>query len=83
MSAPCAAKAQPGRILFGSSGNGAVNHLVTELFMRSANISMQQVPYKGMGDAVLGLLSAQVDVLVMIDSDIETTRPVSRKNRVT
>lgn len=58
------AKANPKKINYGSSGNGGVNHLVTELFSRSAGISMQQVPYKGMGDAVVGLLSNQVDLLV-------------------
>ena len=58
------AKANPKAINYGSSGNGGVNHLVTELFSRSAGISMQQVPYKGMGDAVVGLLSNQVDLLV-------------------
>ena len=58
------ARETPGRITFGSSGNGAVNHLVTELFMRGAGITLQHVPYKGMGDAVLGLLSGQVELLV-------------------
>ena len=58
------AKANPKKINYGSSGNGGVNHLVTELFSRSAGISMQQVPYKGMGDAVVGLLGNQVDLLV-------------------
>ena len=58
------AKANPGKINYGSSGNGGVNHLVTELFSRSAGISMQQVPYKGMGDAVIGLMGNQVDLLV-------------------
>lgn len=58
------AKANPKAINYGSSGNGGVNHLVTELFSRSVGISMQQIPYKGMGDAVVGLLSNQVDLLV-------------------
>ena len=58
------AKANPGTINYGSSGNGGVNHLVTELFARSAGISMQQIPYKGMGDAVVGLLGGQVDLIV-------------------
>ena len=58
------ARANPNRINYGSSGNGGVNHLVTELFARSAGISMQQIPYKGMGDAVVGLLGDQVDLLV-------------------
>lgn len=58
------AKANPKTINYGSSGNGGVNHLVTELFSRSAAVSMQQVPYKGMGDAVVGLMGNQVDLLV-------------------
>ena len=58
------AKANPNKINYGSSGNGGVNHLVTELFSKSAGISMQQIPYKGMGDAVVGLLGNQVDLLV-------------------
>ncbi len=58
------ARANPNKINYGSSGNGGVNHLVTELFARSAGISMQQIPYKGMGDAVVGLLGDQVDLLV-------------------
>ena len=58
------AKANPQKINYGSSGNGGVNHLVTELFSRSAAVSMQQIPYKGMGDAVVGLLGSQVDLLI-------------------
>ena len=58
------AKANPGKINYGSSGNGGVNHLVTELFAKSAGVTMQQIPYKGMGDAVVGLLGSQVDVIV-------------------
>ena len=58
------ARANPQKINYGSSGNGGVNHLVTELFAKSAGITMQQIPYKGMGDAVVGLLGNQVDLLV-------------------
>jgi tripartite-type tricarboxylate transporter receptor subunit TctC len=58
------AKANPKKINYGSSGNGGVNHLVSELFSRSAGITMQQIPYKGMGDAVIGLLGNQVDLMV-------------------
>jgi tripartite-type tricarboxylate transporter receptor subunit TctC len=58
------AKANPKKINYASSGNGGVNHLVSELFSRSAGITMQQIPYKGMGDAVIGLLGNQVDLMV-------------------
>lgn len=58
------AKANPKKINYGSSGNGGVNHLVTELFSKNAGISMQQIPYKGMGDAVVGILGNQVDMMI-------------------
>ena len=58
------AKANHNKINYGSSGNGGVNHLVTELLSRSAGISMQQIPYKGMGDAAVGLLGNQIDLMV-------------------
>ena len=58
------AKANPKKINYGSSGNGGVNHLVTELFAKNAGISMQQIPYKGMGDAVVGILGNQVDMMI-------------------
>ena len=59
-----AAKANPRKINYGSSGNGGVNHLVTELFSKNAGIVMQQIPYKGMGDAVVGILGNQVDLMI-------------------
>ena len=59
-----AAKANPNKLNYGSSGNGGVNHLVTELFSRSAGVSMQQIPYKGMGDAAVALLGNQIDLMV-------------------
>ncbi len=58
------ARANPRKVNYGSSGNGGVNHLVTELFSKNAGIVMQQIPYKGMGDAVVGLLGNQVDVMI-------------------
>ncbi|HYL23428.1 MAG TPA: tripartite tricarboxylate transporter substrate binding protein [Burkholderiales bacterium] len=58
------ARANPGKINYGSAGMGSVNHVVTELFQRAAKIQLTHVPYKGMGDAMTGLLSGSVDVLV-------------------
>lgn len=58
------AKAQPGSVKFGSAGAGSVNHIVTELFEREAGIDMLHVPYKGMGDAMTGLLSGTVDMVI-------------------
>ena len=58
------AKATPGKITFGSAGVGSVNHIVTELFKREAKIDLLHVPYKGMGDAMTGLLTGSVDVII-------------------
>jgi tripartite-type tricarboxylate transporter receptor subunit TctC len=58
------AKANPGKITYGSAGIGSVNHIVTELFKREAGIDITHVPYKGMGEAMTGLLSGTVDLII-------------------
>jgi tripartite-type tricarboxylate transporter receptor subunit TctC len=58
------AKANPGKITYGSAGIGSVNHIVTELFKREAGVDMTHVPYKGMGEAMTGLLSGTVDLII-------------------
>jgi tripartite-type tricarboxylate transporter receptor subunit TctC len=57
-----AAKAQPGKIDFASSGNGSAQHLVAALFNSTAGIDLNHVPYKGSGPAMQDLLSGQVKV---------------------
>ena len=57
-----AAKAQPGKIDFASSGNGSAQHLVGALFNRMAGIELSHVPYKGSGPAMQDLLAGQVHV---------------------
>ena len=59
------AKAQPGKLNFGSAGIGSINHVSTELLKREAGIDIAHVPYKGMGDAITGMLTGSVDVLVI------------------
>jgi tripartite-type tricarboxylate transporter receptor subunit TctC len=58
------AKANPGKITYGSAGVGSVNHIVTELFKRDATIDITHVPYKGMGDAMTGMLTGTIDLLI-------------------
>ena len=58
------AKANPGKINYGSSGIGGVNHVVTELFRRTANIDITHVPYRGMGDAMAALLGGSIDMVI-------------------
>ena len=57
-----AAKAQPGKIDYASSGNGSSQHLVGALFNATAGVELNHVPYKGSGPAMQDLLAAQVGV---------------------
>jgi tripartite-type tricarboxylate transporter receptor subunit TctC len=57
------AKANPGKLNFGSAGQGSSGHLIGELFKMSAGIDMVHVPYKGSGQAVIDLLGGQVQMM--------------------
>ena len=56
-------KENPGRTNYGSSGNGAVNHLATELFKWKAGVEMVHVPYKGSGFAIPDVIEGRLSVL--------------------
>ncbi len=56
------AKARPNQLNFGSSGTGSTPHLAMELLMRSAEIKMTHVPYKGMGPATMDLMGGQLQL---------------------
>jgi len=55
------AKVNPGRLNFGSGGNGSAGHLAGEMFKRAAGIFAVHIPYNGGNPAQLALLSGQVD----------------------
>ncbi|MFM9845527.1 MAG: Bug family tripartite tricarboxylate transporter substrate binding protein, partial [Hyphomicrobiaceae bacterium] len=57
------AKANPGKINHGSSGNGTTQHLAGELFKSAAGGHFVHVPYRGASQALTDLLSGQVQVL--------------------
>jgi len=57
------ARANPGKLTFGSSGTGAASHLSAELFKSMAKVDLLHVPYKGTGQAVTDLLAGQIDLL--------------------
>lgn len=59
-----AAKANPGKIDFASSGNGSAQHLVTALFATMAGIDLNHVPYKGSSGAMQDLLGGRVKMTV-------------------
>jgi tripartite-type tricarboxylate transporter receptor subunit TctC len=57
-----AAKASPGRIDYGSGGNGSPQHIAMALFASSAGISLTHIPYKGATQAALDVAAGQVPV---------------------
>ena len=54
-------KANPGRLNYGSGGNGSAGHLAGEMFKQQAGIFAVHIPYNGGNPAQLALLSGQVD----------------------
>jgi tripartite-type tricarboxylate transporter receptor subunit TctC len=54
------AKANPGKVNFGSAGTGSVNHITGEYFARSAGITLVHIPYKGTGPALTDLLGGHI-----------------------
>jgi tripartite-type tricarboxylate transporter receptor subunit TctC len=57
------ARANPGKLNYGSSGNGATNHMAMELLKSMAGVYITHIPYKGGGDALTALLGQQIQVM--------------------
>ena len=58
------AKARPGQITYGSSGNGSFVHLSMALFASMTNTKMIHVPYKGGGPATVALVSGEIQAMI-------------------
>jgi len=59
------ARAQPGKLNYGSPGNGTPHHLAMELFKSTTGADLLHVPYKGTAGAVQDLLGGQVQVMFL------------------
>jgi len=57
------AKAHPGKLSYGSFGNGTSAHLAGELFKRLAQVDLTHVPYRGSAPALTDLLGGQIDLM--------------------
>jgi tripartite-type tricarboxylate transporter receptor subunit TctC len=57
------AKANPGKLAYGSYGIGSPNHLAGELFAQMAGVELLHVPYKGTADAFRDLLGGQIPIM--------------------
>ncbi len=56
------AKANPGKVNFGSAGAGTVSHITGEYFARAAGITLVHIPYKGTGPALTDLLGGHIPI---------------------
>ncbi|HEX6528871.1 MAG TPA: tripartite tricarboxylate transporter substrate binding protein [Burkholderiales bacterium] len=56
------AKANPGKLNYGSAGNGTTHHLAGELFKTMTGANLTHIPYKGAGPMMQDLLAGQVDM---------------------
>jgi len=59
-----AAKKQPGRLNYGSSGNGSPLHLAAELFKQVAQIQVNHIPYKGGSAHTMDLIGGRLDMIL-------------------
>jgi tripartite-type tricarboxylate transporter receptor subunit TctC len=73
------AKANPGKITYGSSGIGTSLHLAGELFQKMTGAKMQHVPYRGAALAIQDLLAGQIDVVL---DNITSALPQARAGAV-
>ena len=64
------AKANPGKLNFGSSGIGAAAHLTTELLKQTVGIDMVHVPFKGTAPALQALMANDIQILVDVPSTL-------------
>jgi tripartite-type tricarboxylate transporter receptor subunit TctC len=72
------AKAQPGKLSFGSAGVGTSQHLAGELFKTIAGIDIQHVPYRGIAAVVPDLLAGR---LTMVFGNISAMQPLAREGK--
>ena len=64
------ARANPGKVSFGTSGIGSASHLTTELLKQTAGIEMVHIAYKGTAPALTALLAGDIQVMVDVPSSM-------------
>lgn len=64
------AKANPGKVAFGSSGIGSAAHLTSELLKATSGVDMIHVPYKGTAPALADLMANHIQMLVDVPSSM-------------
>ena len=59
------AKANPETLTYGTGGSGSAPHFSAEAFQQAAGVKLMHVPYKGAGEAMTGLISGQIDMVLL------------------
>jgi len=57
------ARANPGKLNYGTPGNGTSPHIATEVFNREARVKLNHIPYKGAGPALQDLIGGQIQIV--------------------
>jgi len=57
-------RANPGKVNFGSAGNGTTSHVAGEMFKQVANVDIIHIPYRGNGPAMVDLTAGQVQMMI-------------------
>lgn len=73
------ARAQPGKLSYGSAGLGSISHIVAEAFAKAADIQLLHVPYKGNGPAMADLAGGHVG---LVFDGLSTTTPLAQQGKV-
>jgi len=73
------AKSEPGKISYGSSGNGGTGHFAAELFSHQAGIRLLHVPYKGNSQALVDVIGGQIS---MMFDQVSTSAPQIKSGKV-
>lgn len=73
------AKGHPGKLTFGSAGNGSSTHMVGELFRLATKVDLTHVPYRGSAPAMNDLLGGQIDMMFEL---VSTAAPQIKSGRI-
>jgi tripartite-type tricarboxylate transporter receptor subunit TctC len=73
-------KAQPGKLSYGTPGNGSTGHLSTELFKTQAGVFVTHIPYRGSGPMLQDLIAGQVQMSI---DNLPSALPLIQSGKIT
>lgn len=73
------ARANPGKINFGSAGSGSSTHMVGELFQQAMGIQLTHIPYRGSAAAMTDLMGGQIDMMFEL---LTTSGPIIKAGKI-